>query len=205
MDLFLCKTTPCKVGRASVLTLLWLPDTPRYQLPGGSAVARIGARLRGNAGAAAGFAKGSTRVTGPRRRSPHERLRDMRDPRGRPRGLARATATARLARHDARPDCRPAGQGLDQHHEPRSLRSARDRHRPAQSDRRRYRRQCRDKCRRARAAAAGEGADLVVFSELFICGYPPEDLVLKPALQAACRSRDRGAGASKPRMAARRC
>src|SRR5205085_6216524 len=25
------------------------------------------------------------------------------------------------------------------------------------------------------------------FPELFICGYPPEDLVLKPALQAACR------------------
>src|SRR6516165_6489677 len=44
-----------------------------------------------------------------------------------------------------------------------------------------------DKARRARAKAAGEGADLVVFSELFICGYPPEDLVLKPALQEACR------------------
>ena len=27
-----------------------------------------------------------------------------------------------------------------------------------------------------------------MFSELFICGYPPEDLVLKPALQEACRS-----------------
>jgi NAD+ synthase len=44
-----------------------------------------------------------------------------------------------------------------------------------------------EKARRARAAAARDGADLVVFSELFICGYPPEDLVLKPALQAACR------------------
>ncbi len=44
-----------------------------------------------------------------------------------------------------------------------------------------------DKARRARAKAAGEGSDLVVFSELFICGYPPEDLVLKPALQEACR------------------
>ena len=32
-----------------------------------------------------------------------------------------------------------------------------------------------------------DGADLIVFSELFICGYPPEDLVLKPAFQAACR------------------
>src|SRR5215467_5695832 len=45
-----------------------------------------------------------------------------------------------------------------------------------------------DKARRARAKAAGDGSDLVVFSELFICGYPPEDLVLKPALQEACRS-----------------
>jgi NAD+ synthase len=25
-------------------------------------------------------------------------------------------------------------------------------------------------------------------AELFICGYPPEDLVLKPAFQAACRA-----------------
>jgi NAD+ synthase len=39
---------------------------------------------------------------------------------------------------------------------------------------------------RARAAherARAEGADLVLFSELFITGYPPEDLVLKPAFQ----------------------
>src|SRR5215468_5880723 len=45
-----------------------------------------------------------------------------------------------------------------------------------------------EKARRARAQARGEGADLVAFSELFLCGYPPEDLVLKPALQAACRA-----------------
>jgi NAD+ synthase len=45
-----------------------------------------------------------------------------------------------------------------------------------------------DKVRRARATAAGQGADLVMFPELFIAGYPPEDLVLKPAFQAACRS-----------------
>jgi NAD+ synthase len=43
------------------------------------------------------------------------------------------------------------------------------------------------KARAARAQAAAAGAELIVFSELFICGYPPEDLVLKPALQAACR------------------
>ncbi|WP_238120123.1 MULTISPECIES: NAD+ synthase [unclassified Xanthobacter] len=41
--------------------------------------------------------------------------------------------------------------------------------------------------RRTRDAARLSGADLVVFSELFIAGYPPEDLVLKPAFQAACR------------------
>src|ERR1700740_3305122 len=44
------------------------------------------------------------------------------------------------------------------------------------------------KARAARARAASDGADLVVFPELFICGYPPEDLVLKPAFQAACRA-----------------
>ena len=36
--------------------------------------------------------------------------------------------------------------------------------------------------------AADQGADLVVFTELFISGYPPEDLVLKPAFQAAARA-----------------
>jgi NAD+ synthase len=45
-----------------------------------------------------------------------------------------------------------------------------------------------EKARRARLQAAADGADLVVFPELFIAGYPPEDLVLKPAFQAACRS-----------------
>jgi NAD+ synthase len=42
--------------------------------------------------------------------------------------------------------------------------------------------------RKARQQAARDGADLIAFSELFIAGYPPEDLVLKPAFQAACRS-----------------
>ncbi|HEY6994822.1 MAG TPA: NAD+ synthase [Xanthobacteraceae bacterium] len=45
-----------------------------------------------------------------------------------------------------------------------------------------------DKARHARALAARDGADLVALPELFLCGYPPEDLVLKPALQAACRA-----------------
>src|SRR6476620_1709535 len=45
-----------------------------------------------------------------------------------------------------------------------------------------------EKVKSARAVAAAQGADLVVFPELFIAGYPPEDLVLKPAFQNACRS-----------------
>ncbi len=45
-----------------------------------------------------------------------------------------------------------------------------------------------EKVRRARTEATRQSADLVVFPELFIAGYPPEDLVLKPAFQAACRA-----------------
>jgi len=45
-----------------------------------------------------------------------------------------------------------------------------------------------DKARRARAEAAAAHADLVMFTELFISGYPPEDLVLKPGFQAFCRA-----------------
>jgi NAD+ synthase len=44
------------------------------------------------------------------------------------------------------------------------------------------------KARAARAQAKAAGAGLVVLPELFIAGYPPEDLVLKPAFQSACRS-----------------
>ena len=44
------------------------------------------------------------------------------------------------------------------------------------------------KVRTARARAHADGADLVMLSELFIAGYPPEDLVLKPAFQSACRA-----------------
>jgi NAD+ synthase len=44
------------------------------------------------------------------------------------------------------------------------------------------------RARAARARAHADGADLVVLPELFLTGYPPEDLVLKPAFQAACRS-----------------
>jgi len=37
----------------------------------------------------------------------------------------------------------------------------------------------------ARREASLAGADLIVFTELFLAGYPPEDLVLKPAFQRA--------------------
>lgn len=41
------------------------------------------------------------------------------------------------------------------------------------------------KAREAIATAAKSGSDLIVFPELFITGYPPEDLVLKRAFQDA--------------------
>jgi NAD+ synthase len=43
------------------------------------------------------------------------------------------------------------------------------------------------KAREARARAAEAGADLIAFTELYLTGYPIEDLVLKPALQKAAR------------------
>jgi NAD+ synthase len=43
------------------------------------------------------------------------------------------------------------------------------------------------KARAARTEAATKGADLIAFTELYLTGYPIEDLVLKPALHAAAR------------------
>ncbi len=43
------------------------------------------------------------------------------------------------------------------------------------------------KAREARAEAAAAGADLIAFTELYLTGYPIEDLVLKPALQKTAR------------------
>ena len=43
------------------------------------------------------------------------------------------------------------------------------------------------KMREARLEAARLSADVVMFPELFLAGYPPEDLVLKPAFQDVCR------------------
>lgn len=42
--------------------------------------------------------------------------------------------------------------------------------------------------RSARQDAGKQGADLVLFTELFLAGYPPEDLVLKPAFISRCRA-----------------
>ena len=56
------------------------------------------------------------------------------------------------------------------------------------------------RAREARARAAAAGADLIAFTELYLTGYPLEDLVLKPALQKAAReaaeelARDTGDG-----------
>src|SRR6516225_6308587 len=45
-----------------------------------------------------------------------------------------------------------------------------------------------ERARKARAHAAADDADVIAFPELFIAGYPPEDLVLKPAFQTSCRA-----------------
>ena len=42
--------------------------------------------------------------------------------------------------------------------------------------------------RDARAQAATAGADLVITSELVVCGYPPEDLVIRPIVQETIKS-----------------
>ena len=41
---------------------------------------------------------------------------------------------------------------------------------------------------RAREIAAAQGADAVLFSELFLCGYPPEDLLLSAGFQDSVMS-----------------
>src|SRR5258707_5042330 len=45
------------------------------------------------------------------------------------------------------------------------------------------------KARQARAAAARDGADLVALPEVFLSRDPPEELVRKPSLEAACRTK----------------
>ncbi|MGH6864681.1 MAG: NAD+ synthase [Methyloceanibacter sp.] len=44
-----------------------------------------------------------------------------------------------------------------------------------------------DKARKVRGRLAEAGADVIVFTELYLTGYPIEDLVLKPTLQKAAR------------------
>ena len=45
-----------------------------------------------------------------------------------------------------------------------------------------------ERLRTAVARAASLGADLVVAPELAVCGYPPEDLVLRPSFVRACEA-----------------
>ena len=54
--------------------------------------------------------------------------------------------------------------------------------------RRRHRRQCGAAETRPAPRPPAFGADIVMTPELFLAGYPPEDLVLKPAFQEACRA-----------------
>ena len=51
------------------------------------------------------------------------------------------------------------------------------------------------KARAARARRARDGADLVVFSELFLAGYPPEDLGAEAGVSGRLPRRDRTARA----------
>ena len=45
----------------------------------------------------------------------------------------------------------------------------------------------RDKVVAAWETAADQGADIVLYSELVLSGYPPEDLVMKPAFMRHLR------------------
>ena len=45
-----------------------------------------------------------------------------------------------------------------------------------------------ERLREARAEAMQQGADLLLTSELYICGYPPEDLILKPMFVDSIRT-----------------
>ena len=141
------------------------------------------------------------------RRSPRRRRAGCRRPRARRR--CRAAPRRGVRRRPARPRRRPSARSpsapqarrsppqtcarvshgraapRDQVRAPVSFAYAEgaDRRRAAEHGRRRPRRQREPDLRRVRGRAAA-GADLVVFPELTITGYPPEDLLLRPAFVA---------------------
>jgi NAD+ synthase len=60
--------------------------------------------------------------------------------------------------------------------------------------------------REAHGTAAKAGADLLVFPELFISGYPPEDLVLKPVFRGGLHGAgERACRTDAPAMARPPC
>ena len=61
------------------------------------------------------------------------------------------------------------------------------------------------KAREVRARVAAARADLVVFTELYLTGYPLEDMVLKPALQKAAREACEGSPATPQMVDPRFC
>ena len=83
--------------------------------------------------------------------------------------------------------------GLSSGHDQGDQRHVQARAGAAQPGRGRHRGQCRAKPARRARTRPRQGADLVVFTELFLTGYPLEDLVLKPAFQEAAREALRGA------------
>ena len=120
---------------------------------------------------------------------------------------------AHVNRSDTIDICQSVWSGPNERHCPANFAALNRRHdhearhpahrrRPAQSDRRRHRRQPRQGARRPGRRRRAR-APTSCLTELFIAGYPPEDLVLKPAFQDACREGRGGRLPPTPPTAAR--